>query len=320
MTRIQQNQTEQIEVFLTDYSNVPITGASPTIKIRRISDDKYLDWDDNTFKATGWTTIADAMTEIDSTNGPGEYKIVFDSSGLSDDNYEMTVDYNAGGIRKQFKGELKVGGYVDNIDIGISTRSTLTAQQVWEYGTRTLTGFGSLVADIWSSATRTLTDPDSYKADVSGIPQAVWEYSTRTLSSFGSLVADIATAVWGAGTRTLTGFGTLVASIWTSATRTLTDPASYKADVSGLATAVALAELVVKVEKNYTKNEKRTFYITTVQIAERNVDVEKYSKEKVEIKDDNDANWDSPIETYWRYYWYNTMGDDQPEKVSGESS
>jgi len=255
MTRIQQNQTEQIEVFLTDYSNVPITGASPTIKIRRISDDKYLDWDDNTFKATGWTTIADAMTEIDSTNGPGEYKIVFDSSGLSDDNYEMTVDYNAGGIRKQFKGELKVGGYVDNIDIGISTRSTLTAQQVWEYAS-----------------------------------------------------------------RTLTGFGTLVASIWTSATRTLTDPASYKADVSGLATAVALAELVVKVEKNYTKNEKRTFYITTVQIAERNVDVEKYSKEKVEIKADDDANWDSPIETYWRYYWYNTMGDDQPEKVSGESS
>lgn len=35
--------------------------------------------------------------------------------------------------------------------------STLTAQQVWEYAQRTLTGFGTLVADIWANATRTLT-------------------------------------------------------------------------------------------------------------------------------------------------------------------
>ncbi|MEO0166750.1 MAG: hypothetical protein ABIL39_11510 [candidate division WOR-3 bacterium] len=38
------------------------------------------------------------------------------------------------------------------LDASISSRSTLTAQQVWEYTTRTLTSFGSLVSDIFDYA------------------------------------------------------------------------------------------------------------------------------------------------------------------------
>ncbi|MDM7995651.1 MAG: hypothetical protein QUT30_08210 [Acidobacteriota bacterium] len=53
----------------------------------------------------------------------------------------------------------------DNINATISSRSTLTAQQVWEYATRTLSSFGTLVSDVWSSATRTLTS----LADSSGV-------------------------------------------------------------------------------------------------------------------------------------------------------
>lgn len=34
---------------------------------------------------------------------------------------------------------------------------TLTAQQVWEYATRTITSFGTIIADIWGYATRKLT-------------------------------------------------------------------------------------------------------------------------------------------------------------------
>lgn len=44
-----------------------------------------------------------------------------------------------------------------NLDATVSSRSTLTAQGVWEYATRTLSGFGTLVSDIWSAATRTLS-------------------------------------------------------------------------------------------------------------------------------------------------------------------
>ena len=47
------------------------------------------------------------------------------------------------------------------IDATVSSRSTLTAAQVWAYGTRTLTTFGTLVADtaaaVWAAVTRTLT-------------------------------------------------------------------------------------------------------------------------------------------------------------------
>ena len=48
-----------------------------------------------------------------------------------------------------------------NLDATISSRSTLTAAQVWANSTRTLSSFGSLIADIaaavWGSAARTLT-------------------------------------------------------------------------------------------------------------------------------------------------------------------
>lgn len=43
------------------------------------------------------------------------------------------------------------------VDAAVSSRSTLTAPNVWEHANRTLTSYGTLVADIWSNATRTLT-------------------------------------------------------------------------------------------------------------------------------------------------------------------
>ena len=50
---------------------------------------------------------------------------------------------------------------LNNLDATISSRSTLTAAQVWANSTRTLSSFGTLVSDIvssvWSAGTRTLT-------------------------------------------------------------------------------------------------------------------------------------------------------------------
>ena len=60
-------------------------------------------------------------------------------------------------------GSMGVAGKLvgDNLDAKISTRSTLTAAQVWAAGTRTLTGFGTLVADVatavWGAVARTIT-------------------------------------------------------------------------------------------------------------------------------------------------------------------
>lgn len=60
----------------------------------------------------------------------------------------------------------------------VATPSALTAANVWDYSTRTLSSYGTLIADIWS-------------------------YSSRSLSSFGTLVSDI----WSNTTRTITGGG-----------------------------------------------------------------------------------------------------------------
>lgn len=103
----------------------------------------------------------------------------------------------------------------------INALNNLSAQDVWEYVTRTLTSAGS------GGATA----------------QEVWEYATRTLTANTNLnipsAADIADAVWDeaiADHTAGTTFGGKNQRVVPS--ETLND---YKADVSGLATSAALA-------------------------------------------------------------------------------
>lgn len=103
----------------------------------------------------------------------------------------------------------------------INELNDLSAQDVWGYGTRTLTSAGS------GGATA----------------QEVWEYATRTLTANTNLnipsAADIADAVWDeaiADHTAGTTFGGKNQRVVPS--ETLND---YKADVSGLATSAALA-------------------------------------------------------------------------------
>ncbi len=132
----------------------------------------------------------------------------------------------AGGLPVSDAGGLDIDTLLGRLDAAISSRSELTAQQVWEYTTRTLSAFGFNVTvgtnNDKTGYTLTATPPTA-----SDISTAVWGAGTRTLTSFGSLVSDIVSGVWGAGTRTLTSFGTLVADIWSYATRALTDKAGF---------------------------------------------------------------------------------------------
>lgn len=83
------------------------------------------------------------------------------------------------------------------IDATISSRSSHSAAAIWAVGSRTLTSFGSLVADIWAYATRVLTAGTNLN-DITAA--SVWSVGTRTLTSVGTLISDI----WSAVTRTLT--------------------------------------------------------------------------------------------------------------------
>jgi hypothetical protein len=96
--------------------------------------------------------------------------------------------------------------------------STLTAQQVWEYGTRTLSAFGFTV-----SANVVQWNGGSLPTIGTSTltAQQVWEYATRTLSAFGFTVAANVTQ-WNGGSLPTIGTSTLTAQqVWEYSTRTL---------------------------------------------------------------------------------------------------
>jgi len=64
------------------------------------------------------------MTEVDVTNDAGKYYYDFNTTGFVDDTYEVRVDCPSGNNSPQI-GEIKVGGYVDNIDASISSISSI---------------------------------------------------------------------------------------------------------------------------------------------------------------------------------------------------
>jgi len=126
MIRIQTGQTERVEVLALDKDAIPLTSLVDLLLSIRRGDGYYYDFDDDTFKNSGWTTRQIALSEIDSTNSPGEYYYDFDTSAITnptaDDTYQIRAEQDPGTTVKNMPqtGEIKVGQYVDNIDIKTS--------------------------------------------------------------------------------------------------------------------------------------------------------------------------------------------------------
>jgi len=117
--RVKHGTTERIFATVSNSSGVPVTGLTDVLlEIYRKSDGKYFDFNDSAFKASGWTTQAGVMTEMDATYSPGVYYYDFDttnhSSQFVEETYFMTVN-SATGANDPLYGELKVGGFVDQI-------------------------------------------------------------------------------------------------------------------------------------------------------------------------------------------------------------
>lgn len=170
--RIQSNTSERVWSLLLDSAGDKVPGLTGgqlnMLTLTRKSDGKY-------WNGAAWQTNSTLLrvTEYDATNSPGLY--YYDTPPLPEDVYVTTVDtVEAANVPKI--GELKAGDYVDNldvavssrsshddpdpsgyIDVAISTRSSHAAADVWSVATRTLTGFGTLIADIWGYVTRRLT-------------------------------------------------------------------------------------------------------------------------------------------------------------------
>jgi uncharacterized membrane protein YgcG len=89
-----------------------------------------------------------------------------------------------------------------NTDARVLTASTSLAATlplaVWASGARTLTGFGTLAADVWNVATSTLTTPGTIGSQLATNVDA-------RVSLSGGLSVPSVSDIWSFGSRTLTG-------------------------------------------------------------------------------------------------------------------
>lgn len=118
-TRVKHGTTERIFATVSDSSGSPVSGlADVLLEMYRKSDGKYFDFNDTTFKSSGWTTRQGAMTELSAAYSPGVYYYDFNttdhSSQFVEESYLMTVT-SATAANDPLYGELKVGGFVDQI-------------------------------------------------------------------------------------------------------------------------------------------------------------------------------------------------------------
>jgi hypothetical protein len=88
---------EPIMVYTLNSLGDPLTGAVDLfVRMRRSSDGLYFDWADATFKAAGWATLDQVLTEVDAVRSPGLYEVAggLDLAAITnptaDDNYTIT--------------------------------------------------------------------------------------------------------------------------------------------------------------------------------------------------------------------------------------
>ena len=126
--QIQSGAKEPIVVMVVDDNSDLIIGLTDIkLKVRRNSDGFYLDWLDNTFKPVV-TQLLQSLEEVSPAFSPGEYRLNtvdhvdgFDTStfvgALPEEVYFFTAIQDGGLNASNVPqiGEIKVGGYVDNV-------------------------------------------------------------------------------------------------------------------------------------------------------------------------------------------------------------
>lgn len=83
-------------------------GVLPTVALRKRSDGKYLDWNDNTFKAAAWVTRKANLTEVSAADSPGVYEKLWDSSGVITVPGVYVVEYESTGVVKGVSNDVLV--------------------------------------------------------------------------------------------------------------------------------------------------------------------------------------------------------------------
>lgn len=135
------NATCTIGEYLYNDDYTPLTGASCTLTAKYPDDTSFLNGVAMTGAADGW------------------YK--YDASlGATEGLYHATICCTpSSGLMCLDK----------TFEVKAPPQAQLTAADVWNYSTRSLTTFGSLISDLWGHSTRTLTSFGSLVTDITGI-------------------------------------------------------------------------------------------------------------------------------------------------------
>ncbi len=165
--RILTGFSELVEVYATDTSGLALTGLTDLfLRIRRRSDGLYLDWADDTFKSSGWTTLNGALTEVDVTNAAGLYSRVFDTSLIVskalDDTYTVIPIQTPGtDARLTDPMQIKEGSFIDDIVSDRTHMSVSYDDQITDVDmTVWLVRNGKVVTTGLTNATVTWRNPD----------------------------------------------------------------------------------------------------------------------------------------------------------------
>ena len=278
-------QVDALDDFITASLGAPIPPASLTTMLGNLTDlVNALPQD------TDVTDILNAIGDLETAIGLAE----------TEENAALRFNYVSGAISavQTAVGNLtpatseEVAAVQSALESAISTSEGNLSDElsgvpaaVWSSEARTLTGFGTLLADIWGYVTRSLTDKAGFAptvvqnrqeldsnstqlasikaktdnlpaspaatSDLTGLPALIWSYGTRTLSTFGTLVADIRTAIWNATVRSLSdkaGFAPTAAQVRQEVDANSTQLAAIKTKVDNIATGSAPTAAAIRQE------------------------------------------------------------------------
>jgi len=130
---------ENFSWLLLDTVNEPVTSASPapTLLIRRVSDDFIYDWDDSTFKSSGWVTKSQDMTEIGATDFAGVYDATLNVTSFAGYYYAYLVYNNSADVQRIAKEFNVIDGAISNLLHGLKDSESATLSNVptavWSY-------------------------------------------------------------------------------------------------------------------------------------------------------------------------------------------
>ncbi len=199
--RITTGTVEPIQILAADVLGAPLPGKTDLfVRVRRDSDGFYLDWADLVFKAAGWTTRDQLLTEQDAVLAPGLYAVTggLDTATFTDDPDLLIISLQTPGTDAVLPtpAELKVGQYVDDIPTTLA-HADFAAYNDGQY----------VAVNFDSTAANTNT-----VVGVDGTPDNPVSTEAAVISLLASL--NIRTVAIQLGTRTLTGAGTWTDSVF----------------------------------------------------------------------------------------------------------